>query len=96
MWRSWRAGRQGGPHLLRGSAAERGPVGRSAQVPALLGAAPQACAEVSEMTAGLLGGPGRLRGTSGPLSASSPASDRQVEYLYSLVYQALDFISGKR
>lgn len=32
-----------------------------------------------------------------PLSASSPAaSGRQVEYLYSLVYQALDFISGKR
>lgn len=33
----------------------------------------------------------------GALSASSPpASGRQVEYLYSLVYQALDFISGKR
>lgn len=43
------------------------------------------------------GGPGRLRSTSGPLSASlPPASGRQVEYLYSLVYQALDFISGKR
>ncbi|EPQ09003.1 Condensin-2 complex subunit H2 [Myotis brandtii] len=33
----------------------------------------------------------------GLLSASSPpASGLQVEYLYSLVYQALDFISGKR
>ena len=31
------------------------------------------------------------------LSASSPsASGHQVEYLYSLVYQALDFISGKK
>lgn len=30
-------------------------------------------------------------------SASSPsASGYQVEYLYSLVYQALDFISGKK
>lgn len=27
---------------------------------------------------------------------SPPASGLQVEYLYSLVYQALDFISGKR
>lgn len=28
--------------------------------------------------------------------SSSSASGLQVEYLYSLVYQALDFISGKR
>jgi hypothetical protein len=34
----------------------------------------------------------------GPLlsMASLPTSGFQVEYLYSLVYQALDFISGKR
>lgn len=34
----------------------------------------------------------------GPLLSGSslPASGHQVEYLYSLVYQALDFISGKR
>lgn len=38
-------------------------------------------------------------GTSGPgfsFHSSLAASGPQVEYLYSLVYQALDFISGKK
>lgn len=43
----------------------------------------------------LWGGPGCIE-VGFPSRSSLSASRHQVEYLYSLVYQALDFISGKK